>query len=165
MPSTLPISNSFSTACRPHERAKSPCVIRLPNQCSQVVTSTERSCHAFICRCLEKAFCISRSRLLISACSLSLSIFTLQAQVTTPITATNGETLGAIIATNPTHNQNARQSTVLKALAAATEARQTVAVIERIHKMKSEPTNHPADATATNKLVKSNEPKQESLAQ
>lgn len=103
--------------------------------------------------------------MLISACSLSLCAFPLQAQVANHITETNGEASEAINATNPTPDQNVRQSAVLKAMAAAAEARRVVATIEKVRKSKSELTNHQADATATNKLVNSNEPKHESLAQ
>ena len=50
-------------------------------------------------------------------------------------------------------------------MAAAAEARRVVAALEELRKSKSELTNHQADATATNKLVKSTEPKFHSLAQ
>jgi hypothetical protein len=165
MPSTLPLSNWFTAPCSRRDIETSPSETLLLNELGKVVSSTGRVSHSFINKCFEKASCIARSRLLISACSLSLCAFPLQAQVANPITETNGDASEAINATNPTPNQNVRQSRVLKAMAAAAEARRVVAALEELRKSKSEFTNHQADATATNKLVKSTEPKFHSLAQ
>jgi hypothetical protein len=165
MPSTLPLSNWFSAPCSRREGVTSPSETLLLNELGKVVSSAGRVSHSFINKCFENASCIARSRLLISACSLSLCAFPLQAKVANPITETNGDASEATLPANPTPSRDVQQSRVLKAMAAAAEAHRVVAAIEELRKSKSELTNHQADATATNKFVQSTKPKFDSLAQ
>jgi hypothetical protein len=153
-------SNWFSSPCLTREGDKSPHEIPLLNQLNKVAPSIKIESTASINKYCGNISWISRSRHLVLAYCLSLYSFTLHAQVANPITGTHVDTSGSI---NPIPKQIAQQQLVLNALAAAAEARQMMAIIEKMHNTKGELTSHPTDLDATNKLVKANEPKNERL--
>lgn len=161
MQSTSLLSNSFSAPCLRHEGRKSPREIPFLNQLNKAVSAFGMESPASIDKCFENVSFISRSRFLILACGLSLCSGTLQAQADTPIASTNGAASGSID-TTPEHD--VRKPAVLKALAAVAEARRMIAIMEKINQPKNDITVHPAQANATNRLVKENEPNHESMA-